>query len=222
MSNLTLHNYFRSSTSYRVRIALELKGLKYTYVPVHLLNNGGEQNSPAYRQLNPSGGLPTLIHNGKAISQSFAIVEYLDEISPSPSPLFSKDPFQNAKIRQVCETINADIHPLQNLKLMQYLEKHLNLSAEQKNQWLHKWISEGLSAVETILEPFADTYCFGPTVSAADLFLVPQLFSSIRFGVDITKYPLLSKINENCLALDAFKVAHPFRQIDTPTDMKIP
>lgn len=222
MSNLTLHNYYRSSTSYRVRIALELKSLKYSYAPVHLLNNGGEQNSNSYRQLNPGGGVPTLVHNGKVLSQSFAIIEYLDEIFNEPVSLFSKDAFEKAKIRQLCETINADIHPLQNLKVIQYLEKQLNMTSEQKNLWLNKWISEGLIAVEKIIKPFAGNFCFGNSITAADLFLIPQLFSSLRFGVDISSFKLLSAINDNCLLLEAFKKAHPFRQIDCPADLIIP
>ncbi len=221
MPNLTLYNYFRSSTSYRVRIALELKNLEYTYKPVHLLNNGGEQNSEFYRQLNPVGGVPTLVHNDKTISQSFAIIEYLDEVFANSVSLFTNDSFEKAKIRQVCETINADIHPLQNLKVMTYLEKQLHASDEQKKLWLNKWITSGLSAVEKIIKPYAGLYCFGNSVSAADLFLVPQLFSSIRFGVDISEFKILNQINENCMQLDAFKKAHPFRQIDTPADLKI-
>ena len=221
MSNLILHNYFRSSTSYRVRIALELKGLKYDYRPVHLVANGGEHNLPGYRQLNPIGGVPTLVHNGKAISQSFAIIEYLNEIFPQPVPLFSEDAFENAKIRQLCETINADIHPLQNLKVTQYLETQLNADPEQKKKWLHKWISEGLSAFEKSLSSFTGKYCFGDKVTAADLFLIPQLYSSLRFGVDISGYKMLAQINENCLLLEAFKNAHPHRQPDTPADLKI-
>ena len=222
MPNLTLYNYFRSSTSYRVRIALELKGLKYAYSPVSLVVNGGEQNLPAYRQLNPLGGVPTLIHNGNAISQSFAIIEYLDEIFPQPVPLFLKDAFESAKIRQLCETINADIHPLQNLKVTQYLESQLNATAEQKSKWINKWITEGLKAFEESLQPFAGKYCFGDNVTAADLFLIPQLFSALRFGVDISSFKKLNQINDNCLLLAAFKNAHPFRQPDTPAEFRIP
>lgn len=221
MSNLTLHNYFRSSTSYRVRIALELKGLKYEYRPVHLLANGGEHNLPAYRQLNSIGGVPTLVHNGKAISQSFAIIEYLEEVFPLPMPLFPQDAFERAKIRQLCETINADVHPLQNLKVTQYLENELKVGQEQKSKWINKWISEGLKAFEVGLLPFAGTYCFGDRISAADLFLIPQLFSAIRFGVDISDYKKLAQINENCLLLEGFKKAHPNRQPDTPAEFKI-
>ncbi len=221
MSNLTLHNYFRSSTSYRVRIALEAKSLKYNYIPVHLINNGGEQNAQNYRTLNPAGGVPTLVHNEKVISQSFAIIEYLDEVFPESAALFPKDAFERSKIRQVCEVINSDIHPLSNLKVTHFLEKEFKITADQKSQWQNKWITEGLSAVEKTLAPYSGKFCFGDTMSAADLFLIPQLFSSLRFGVDISVYKQLSAINDNCLALEAFKKAHPLRQIDTPEDIRI-
>lgn len=220
MPSFNLHNYYRSSTSYRVRIALELKQLKYTYTPIHLLNNGGEQNSESYRNLNPIGGVPTLIHDTKILSQSFAIIEYLDDLYPEISPLFSNDLFIQAKIKQVCEIINADIHPLQNLKVLQYLNTNFGMSEIQKTQWLTKWINSGLSAVEKLIEPYAGQYCFGNTISAADLFLVPQLFSAQRFNIDLTKFALLNQINENCLQLEAFKKAHPYHQPDTPPELK--
>ena len=221
MQNLVLYNYFRSSTSYRVRIALELKQQTYQYSPIHLLNNGGEQNSDAYRKLNPIGGVPTLVDGEKVLSQSMAIIEYLDEKFPESSPLFPKDPFMKAKIKQFCEIINADIHPLQNLKVMSFLEKQFGFTNEQKNLWLNKWISSGLTAAEKTIEPFAKKYCFGNEITAADLFLAPQLFSAQRFNVDISNFKLLAKINENCLQLAAFKKAHPYRQVDTPDDLKI-
>lgn len=221
MKNLALYNYFRSSTSYRVRIALELKGLQYDYKPVHLLNNGGEQHSEAYRKLNPIGGVPTLVHADKAISQSFAIIEYLDDAFPETTPLFPEDPYLKAKIRQFCETINADIHPLQNLKVTKYLEQELKVTAEQKSQWLKKWIGEGLEAAEKMIAPYSGSYCFGDNITAADLFLIPQLFASQRFEVDITQFKILSKINETCLDAEAFINAHPMRQPDTPEELRL-
>lgn len=221
MSDLILYNYFRSSTSYRVRIALEAKGLTYTYKPVHLLHDGGEQNTESYRRLNPAGGVPTLQHGDRVISQSFAILEYLDEAFPQTPALMPADIFLRAKVRQFCEVINADIHPLQNLKVMQYLEKQAHFNAEQKAAWLNKWIINGLTAAEKTLESFAGRYCFGDTITAADAFLIPQLFSCKRFNVDITHFQLLSRINENCLQSEAFQKAHPYRQPDTPDDLRI-
>lgn len=221
MSELALYNYFRSSTSYRVRIALELKGLYYEYRPVHLLNNGGEQNSAFYRALNPVGGVPTLMHGEKVVSQSLPIVEYLEEISPRTIHLFPEDPFLKAKVRQFCEIINSDIHPLQNLKVLQQLEKQYGFTADQKTEWVKKWVMDGLTALEKVMQPFASTYCFGEKITTADAFLIPQLFSAQRFGVDISGFKELVRINENCLKNPAFMRAHPYRQIDTPDDLKI-
>jgi maleylacetoacetate isomerase len=216
MAQLKLYNYFRSSTSYRARIALHLKKLDFEYKPVHLLNNGGEQHSAEYRALNPVGGIPTLIDGDKVISQSFAIIEYLDEAFPQTYQLMPKETYLRAKVRQVCENINADIHPLQNLKVMQYLEKKNQYTQEQKDEWAQKWIKEGFEAAENILKPFAKTYAFGDQVTAADVFIVPQLFSAERFKVDISKYPILFQIGQNCAKLEAFQKAHPMKQVDTP------
>lgn len=218
-TNITLYNYFRSSTSYRVRIALEHKQIKYKYVPIHLLNNGGEQNASTYRELNPLGGVPTLQHDNRIISQSFAIIDYL-EIFPQ-NKLFPDDFYLNAKVRQICENINADIHPLLNLKVQQYLEKNHQFTAEHKLQWMNRWTLEGLSAIETLIKPYAGKYCFGDQITAADVFLVPQIFSAKRFEIDLSPFPLLSKINDNCLLLESFQKAHPYRQIDTPSELKI-
>lgn len=215
-SELTLYSYFRSSTSYRVRIALEYKQLSYTYKAVHLINNGGEQNSEDYRRLNPIGGVPTLLHGDRTVSQSFAILDYLEASFQNSPRLYTDDIFINSKIRQFCENINADIHPLMNLKVMQYLEKNLNASEEQKNIWIRKWVTDGLQACEKIVTPFAGTYCFGAQFTAADVFLVPMFFSAKRFNVDTTQFKKMSEINEFCLNLDFVKRAHPLNQPDTP------
>lgn len=221
MSNLKLYNYFRSSTSYRVRIALTLKELKYEYLPVHLINNGGEQNSAEYRALNPIGGVPTLQHDQVIISQSMAIAEYIEDVFKSGQQLFPNSPAIKAKVRQVCELINADIHPLQNLKVTHYLEKNLNLNPELKQAWLDKWIGDGLTALEKTITPSAGNFAFGSEVSLADAFIVPQLFSAKRFNVDTTRFEKLSRVNESCQKLKAFEVAHPLKQIDTPEDLRI-
>ena len=221
MSNLKLYNYFRSSTSYRVRIALALKELNYEYAPIHLINNGGEQNSSEYRSLNPMGGVPTLQHDQVVISQSMAISEYIEEVFKSGQSLFPQSASAKAKVRQVCELINADIHPLQNLKVTHFLEKNLNLKADSKQLWLEKWIGDGLLALEKTIAPQAKKFSFGNEITLADAFIVPQLFSAKRFNVDITRFEKLSLINENCIDHEAFKKAHPFRQIDTPAELKI-
>lgn len=220
MSDLVLYNYFRSSTSYRIRIALHWKGLPFEYRPVHLLKDGGEQNKSQYRNLNPMGGVPTLQHKGRVIAQTMAILEYLEECFPQ-KPLLPADLYERALVRQICENINSDIHPLGNLKVTQYLTTQLGVSEEAKQQWLTHWITQGFSAVEEILEKTAGTYCVGNTVTAADVFLIPQVVTAQRFHISIDAFPHLKRIFEVCSTLPEFQAAHPGRQIDTPAEFKI-
>jgi len=219
MTDLKLYNYFRSSPSYRVRIALHLKGLEFKYVPIHLLNNGGEQNSAEYQKINPAKEVPSLEHEGAIISQSVAIIEYLDEAFPTPA-LYPKEPHKRARVRQLAEIINCT-HPLQNLKVLQYLEGNLTVSPEQKNKWLNEWMHRGFQAYEEIIRHTAGRFSVGDQVTAADLFLIPQIFSAQRFSVDISRYKLISKIEQVCLQMDVFQKAHPFRQPDTPNDLRL-
>ncbi|MBC7465583.1 MAG: maleylacetoacetate isomerase [Bdellovibrio sp.] len=221
MKNLILYNYFRSSTSYRARIALELKKLNYEYYPIHLINNGGEQHSEDYRKLNPMGGIPTLVHDGKVIGQTMAILQYLDDAFPQTQQLFPKDFFEKAKVIQFCENINTDIHPVQNLKVLKYLKKNFSTTEEQNEHWVQHWITEGFHAVEKMAGETSKDYCFGSSVTAADIFLIPQMVTAQRFHTDLSPFPTLNKIYKNCLELEAFKKAHPFRQVDTPEDMRI-
>lgn len=225
MAEFTLYNYFRSSTSYRVRIALELKQINYDYKPIHLLNNGGEQNNLAYRSLNPIGGVPTLVHvdqgQQKIIGQSLAIMEYIDDIKPELSPLFPKDPYTKSQVKQFCENINADTHPYSNLKTLQYLEKEFQADQDKKNKWIQHWIDLGLAACETMITKQSGSFCFSDTLTAADLCLVPQLVSAERFQVDIKKYSHLYRVYNHCLTIEAFKKAHPFNQTDTPDELKL-
>jgi maleylacetoacetate isomerase/maleylpyruvate isomerase len=218
MHNLILYSYFRSSTAYRVRIALNLKNISYTQKPVHLLEDGGQQYKTEYLALNPTAEVPTLVHDGKIISQSFAIIEYLDEIFPNPA-IMPLSAYDRAKVRQICENINCGIHPLTNLKVMQFLNREMGI--QQNEKWQHHWIKKGLEALEKILEKTAGTYAFGGTITCADIFIVPQIFSAERFGVNTNEYPLLKRINEACLNLEAFQLAHPYRQPDTPKELKV-
>lgn len=217
MEPIILYNYFRSSTSYRVRIALELKSIAYEYKPIHLLKN--EQRSEEYLKLNPLGGVPTLIHNGKAISESLAILEYLEEVFPDFS-LLPEDPYMQAKVRQFCETINAFTHPMSNLKTLKYLEEKFQLTQEGKEAWIQHWTAQGLQTLEALAKEFSGHFCFGDDITFADLLLVPQLFSAARFKVDLSPYPVLLNINQHCLEIPAFKKAHPHRQIDTPDELR--
>ena len=193
MSDLVLYNYFRSSTSFRIRIALHWKGLAFEYKPIHLLKDGGEQHKAEYRDLNPTGGVPTLLHEGRVIAQSMAILEYLEERFPE-RPLLPTDLHARALVRQICENINSDMHPLGNLKVLQYLTGHLGISEEAKNQWLSHWLVQGFAAIEKILERTAGTYAVGAQVTAADAFLVPQVVTAQRFHVSVDNFPNVKRI----------------------------
>lgn len=218
MAEFILHNYFRSSTSYRARIALHYKNIPFEYKAVALLKN--EQLSPEYKKLNPIGGVPTLIHNGKIIPDSYAITEYLEEIHPTPA-LLPKDAYTRARVRQVCEIVNSSMHPLGNLRTLKYLEEKHGYTQDQKDGWAQHWGHIGLEALEKNLQEFAGTYSFGNQITMADVFVVPQIVTCQRFKIDTTKYQTLTKIFDNCQKVEAFVKAHPFRQIDTPDDLRI-
>lgn len=221
MGSIKLYNYFRSSTSFRVRIALNLKGLPYDYIPVHLLKDGGEQNKPDYRTINPMGGVPTLVDGSVTVAQSSAIIEYLDETYSHTYQLLPKDTKSRAKIRQFCQIINADTHAYANLKTLQYLEKNFTADDHKKKQWIQHFVSQGLSACEKMISENKTTYSFSNSVTAADVFLVPQIFTALRFDVDLSPFPHLKRVYDECLKHPAFIKAHPFRQTDTPEEFKL-
>lgn len=207
---LKLYSYFRSSASYRVRIALHWKALPFQYVPVHL---GGEQNMAPYRALNPMGHVPALDHDGFVVAESVAILLYLDDLSPERR-LFPIQPKDQATVMQLCELINSGIQPLQNLKIALYLENRLGLSKDQTAEWTRHWIADGLANLERLLERTAGTYCFGGEITAADAFLIPQCFAARRFAVPIDDYPTIARIDRLAGNLEAFRKAHPERQPD--------
>lgn len=211
--NFVLYNYYRSSASYRVRIAMNLKGLPYDYRSVHLINNGGEQLKPEYKAMNPSGDVPTLVHNGRTIAQSVAIIDYVDRVAPEP-PLFSPDPYKRSLILQACEIANSGVQPLHNLRVLKKLETDFSITEAQKNAWTVDWITYGLTAMEAFLKPHAKSFSFGDDVSAADCFVIPLLFGADRFKVPFTGYPTLSRIRATCEGLEPFKDAHPTKQPD--------
>ena len=215
MAEFILYSYYRSSASFRVRIAMNLKGLPYEYRAIHLLKNGGEQNSASFKELNPLNQVPALVHSGKTFAQSVAIIEYLEEIKPTPA-LFPKDPAARAQVRQISEIINSGSQPLVNLIVLQELEKTAGFNQEQKDKWAALFCEKGLAAVETILETTAGKYAVGDTVTAADCFVVPHTFTSKRFHVDIAKYPNINRITKACLELPAFQKAAPDAQPDYP------
>lgn len=219
MKEFALYSYFRSSASYRVRIALGLKKIDYEYRPVHLLNDGGEQLKSDYAALNPSREVPTLVHRTggreQMIGQSVAIIDYLDQIVPNPS-LFSDQPDKRAQILQACEIVNSGVQPLHNLRVLKRLSEKFNATEEQKNEWTRHWISYGLEALEKFLTPHAREFSFGDRPTAADCFLIPNLANADRFQVDLSPYPTLLRIRMSCDQITAFVQASPANVPDSP------
>ncbi|WP_342118039.1 maleylacetoacetate isomerase [Pseudoduganella sp. OTU4001] len=213
---MKLFTYFRSSAAYRVRIALNLKGLAYDSVPVHLLRDGGEQLAPKYRDVNPAGLVPALEDNGIVLTQSLAIIEYLEEVHPLV-PLLPQDAVGRARVRALAQTIACDTHPIMNLRVLKYLKGPMGLSEEQKSEWYRHWMAEGMTALEAHLERDGDMgrFSYGDTPTIADCCLVPQVFNAQRFEIDLAPYPNVARIAANCTDLPAFKAAHPSVQPDT-------
>ncbi|MFJ3046036.1 maleylacetoacetate isomerase [Herbaspirillum chlorophenolicum] len=211
-----LYNYFRSSSSYRVRIALNLKGLPFDYRAVHLNRNGGEQFGADFQALNPQSLVPVLDDGSGLISQSLAILEYLEERYPQ-EPLLPSDAARRAYVRQVAATIACEMHPLNNLRVLKYLTGVLGVSEEQKKGWIHHWNRLGLQGLEIQISssPLRGRFICGDLPSLADCCLVPQLFNAQRFDVDLEPYPELRAIAAECEKLPAFSAAHPSRQPDS-------
>lgn len=215
---IKLYDYYRSTAAYRVRIALNLKGLVYVQAPVNLRED--EQSHPAYRGLNPQSFVPTLeTEEGRLLRQSLAICEYLDEAHPRP-PLLPAELTARARVRALAQMIACDVHPLNNLRVLRYLETELNVSDERKKTWYRHWIEEGFRALESMLaaDPQTARYCHGNRVTLADLCLVPQVFNAKRFGVNLANYRHIRRINDACLELEAFDRARPERQPDAPSE----
>ena len=214
---MKLYGYWRSSAAYRVRIALNLKGISAEQLSVHLVRDGGEQHKAAYSALNPLELVPTLTLDDEldadALSQSLAIIEYLDEIHPQ-SPLLPASALERAHVRAMALTVACEIHPLNNLRVLQYLTQTLGVDEAAKNTWYHHWVASGFAALETLLIRHSGRYCFGDTVTLADLCLVPQVYNAQRFNVDLTPYPNIMRVWTECNQLEAFADAAPERQAD--------
>ena len=224
MQAVKLYTYCRSSAAYRVRIALNIKGLDYHSEYVHLLKGGGEQFSAAYRALNPQMLVPSYCDGEQTLTQSLAIIEYLEERHPHPA-LLPKAPQARAQVRSLALNIACDIHPLDNLRVLRYLEQHLGLDKAARECWYCHWIDEGLSALEASMmaQRLADTgagvetggdYCHGDQVSLADLCLIPQVYNALRFNCDISIYPTIQRIYQHCMGLADFQQAAPEQQTD--------
>ena len=214
-AELTLHGYFRSSAAYRVRIALGLKSLPFESIPVHLVRGGGMQRSAAYASLNPEKLVPTLVAEGQPISQSLAILEYLEERFPEPALLPAR-PADRAWVRAVALQLACDVHPLNNLRVLQYLEGTLGVSPGQKLDWIRHWTALGFQALETRLarDGHSGSCCFGDAPTLADCCLVPQVFSARRFELPMDPYPNIERIEAHLAQLPAFAAAAPGVQPD--------
>lgn len=214
---MELYTYYRSSAAYRVRIALNLKGLPYQALPVGLIEGGGQQHSTEYQAVNPQRMVPVLIDGAHAISQSLAIIEYLDETQPGPR-LLPIDPVERARARQFALMVACDIHPLNNLRVRLYLQNTLGVSEDARQAWYRHWILEGLDALELWLtaENCPGRYCVGDRPSIADCCLIPQLYNARIYHVDVEEFPILASIDAHCATLPAFRAAAPERQPDAP------
>jgi maleylpyruvate isomerase len=212
---MKLYTFFRSSASYRVRIALNLKGLAYEQTPIHLRRGGGEQFSAAYKRINPQALVPALEDNGRVFTQSLAIIEYLEEKYPNP-PLLPAAAADRALVRSMAMVIACEVHPIQNLRVLTLVKREYQQTDEQVNQWARHWIDLGLSALEQMIlaQPDRGKFCFGDTPTLADICLVPQLGNARRYGCDLAQYPMIVSIEKNCGTIPAFANAAPEKQPD--------
>ena len=209
---MKLYSYFRSSAAYRVRIALNLKGLAYETVPVHLVKEGGHNRRPEFRAINPQMRVPALVvPTGDVLIQSLAIIEYLDETHPEP-PLLPKDSIARAQARALAEIVACDIHPLNNIGSLRYLKRELHHEQAAIDAWYHHWVLTGFEALEALVRP--GPYACGGAVTVADLCLVPQVYNARRLNVPLDKFPKIVAIDTACLALPAFDRARPENQPD--------
>jgi maleylacetoacetate isomerase len=207
-----LYSYFRSSAAYRTRIALNLKGLSYDMVPVHLVKDGGHNRRPEFRAINPQMRVPALVApGGEILIQSLAIIEYLDEMHPEP-PLLPEEPIARAKVRGLAQLIACDIHPLNNSGTLRYLKDRMGQQQSAIDAWYHHWVREGFAAIEALLEP--GPYACGKGVTLADICLVPQVYNARRLKVPLEQFPKIVNVEAACLALPAFDRARPENQPD--------
>ena len=215
---MKLYSYWRSSAAYRVRIALNLKGLDYEVAPVHLLKDGGEQLQAEYRAINPQGVVPALVDGDVSIGQSLAIMGYLEDRYPEPA-LYPQSIEARAFARQIALVVACDIHPLNNLRVLKYLKRSLNQGDEARNDWYHHWVRGGFTALETLLDgrDWQGPYCLDGQVTIADACLIPQIYNARRFEIALDDFPSLVKIEQACMELAAFQGAAPENQVDANT-----
>lgn len=217
MDRLCLYSYWRSSAAYRVRIGLNLKGLPYDIMPVHLLRDGGEQRTETFRAANPQMLVPVLQHGQRMLRQSMSILEYVDEMWPE-RPLLPATARDRQRVRALAQVVACDIHPLNNLRVLQYLEHEWGVPQAERENWAKHWMEDGFAAFEALLHdhPSTGAFCDGDVPTMADCCLVPQAYNARRFGVDLAAYPTILRIEQACLALPAFDAARPENQPDAP------
>jgi maleylacetoacetate isomerase len=212
---MKLYTYYRSSAAYRVRIALNLKGIAYTPENINLLE--AQQKGEQYRASNPQGLIPALeLDDGHVISQSTAILEWLEETHPQPA-LMPRDPLARSEVRSLVNHIACDIHPLLNLSILVYLQQSLGADQQQVDLWYSEWIYRGFAGIETVAREGNGLYCLGDSPGMADCYLIPQVYNALRFNVDVNAYPAILSIFHHCNTLDAFHRAHPDQQADSPS-----
>lgn len=216
VDDVVLYSYWRSSSAYRVRIALNLKGIEYRQKAIHLVRDGGEQNLAGYRAVNPLGLVPALVHADRTIVQSMAICEYLDETFRA-HPILPGDPASRSHVRGIAQSIASEIQPLNNLAVLNFLGNEMKQNQDAVKQWYNHWVERGFSAVESWLAgPRGGTFCFGDTPTLADCFLVPQVYNAERFSCDLEPFPNIRRITKQCRSLPAFERAAPEYQPDSP------
>lgn len=219
---MQLYSYYRSVSAYRVRLALAIKGLAYDYVPVHLVKNGGEQYTPEYRALNPQAMVPTLQDGDLTLTQSMAIIGYLDDKHPAPA-LLPKKSDARAYVRQVAHICVSDIQPLSSLRVLNHLSGELSVTQSQKNDWYQKWAAQGFDAIETLISQsphYKGQFTCGKELTLADICLIPQVYDARRYDMDISLWPTIAAIDAACAPLDVFNAACPENQPDTPEDQR--
>lgn len=213
MSDITLYGYWRSSAAYRVRIALNLKGIEYQQTSIHLVKDGGEQHSEAFKELNPSELVPVLVDGGVRLNQSLAIIDYLDEHYPDVL-MVPKESDTRYLVKALAQDIAVDIHPLNNLRVLQFLSSQGGFSDDMKNQWYRHWIEVGFQSLEKKLELISGKYCVGDKITLVDVCLVPQVYNAERFDVDLSPFPIIRKVTASLRAMPAFSQAAPEAQPD--------
>ena len=215
-NGLKLYSYWRSSAAYRVRIALNLKGLDYEILPVHLVRDGGEQHRPEYRKINPQELVPVLVDGRRVIRQSMAIVEYLDETYDGELALLPPTARDRARVRALAMVVACDIHPLNNTRVLRFLEREFGADEGARGRWVRHWIEEGFASFEELVarHPSTGQFCEGDTPTLADVCLVPQVYNARRFDVDVSRFPTIQAIDAACMELNAFQRASPENQPD--------